>query len=72
MKLVERRYNDVKDLIIRNIGDKENLTYSGSVLATFKMQSRVTLMTDLIKQREPDIFDRFGKTTTFRVLRIKK
>jgi putative phage-type endonuclease len=72
MKLVEHRYNDVKDLIIRNIGDKENLTYSGSVLATFKMQSRVTLMTDLIKQREPDIFDRFGKTTTFRVLRIKK
>jgi len=71
LKNAEKKKDLLQDSIIKKIGDKESLTSGGSVLATFKQQSRTTLQTDLIKQQEPEIFDRFGKTTTFRMLRIK-
>jgi hypothetical protein len=71
LKNAEKKKDLLQDSVIKKIGDKESLTSGGSVLATFKQQSRTTLQTDLIKQQEPEIFDRFGKTTTFRMLRIK-
>jgi putative phage-type endonuclease len=72
LKQCEKKVDDLKDDIILKIGDKENLMYGGDVLATYKQQSRMTLQTDLIKKTEPEIFDRFGKTISFRVLRLKK
>lgn len=70
-KIAEKKKDSLKDQIIVKIGDKENLVSGGNIVATFKSQNRTTLQTDLIKKQEPDIFDRFGKTTSFRVLRIK-
>lgn len=70
-KIAEKKKDDLKDQIILKIGESESLTSGGNIIATFKSQSRTTLQTDLIKKQEPDIFDRFGKTTTFRMLRVK-
>jgi putative phage-type endonuclease len=72
LKEAEKKVDGVKEEIIKKIGDKETLLYGGEILATYKQQERTTLQTDLIKKNEPDIFDRFGKTTQFRVLRLKK
>lgn len=72
LKISEKKVDDLKDSIILKIGDKENLMYGGDILASYKQQSRTTLQTDLIKKTEPEIFDRFGKTISFRVLRLKK
>ena len=71
LKEAEKKVDGVKEEIIKKIGDKETLLYGGEILATYKQQERTTLQTDLIKKNEPDIFDRFGKTTFLQVRPIE-
>ena len=53
------------------MGDYSELTYSGQVLATWKSQKTNRVDTKALKGQEPEIYERFLKTTESRVLRIK-
>jgi putative phage-type endonuclease len=70
-KSAEELVEKIKSEIIKKINDKETLVYCGEVVATYKMQSRAGLQTDLLKKEEPDIYERYKKVSSFRVLRPK-
>jgi predicted phage-related endonuclease len=70
-KTAEEKAESIKSEIVKKINDKESLIYAGQVVATFKMQSKTTLQTDLIKKEEPDVYNRYKKETSYRVLRLK-
>lgn len=71
LKKLEDITEKLQNEIVLKIGDKENLTYSGKVLASYKMQSRTSIQTELLKKEEPEIYDRFKKTSSYRTFRIK-
>jgi putative phage-type endonuclease len=71
LKNAEDTVDKIKSDIIKKINDKETLIYAGEIIATYKMQSRTSLQTDLIKKEEPDVYERFKKVSSFRVLRPK-
>ena len=53
------------------MGNCSELTYAGQVLATWKSQKSNRLDTKALKEQEPELYNRFLKTTESRVLRIK-
>lgn len=71
LKDAEETVDKIKSEIIKKINDKETLIYGGEIVATYKMQSRASLQTDLIKKEEPDIYERYKKVSSRRVLRPK-
>jgi len=71
-KICAKKVESLEDEIKLFIGDNENIVANGEIVATWKSQTQNRIDTDLIKKTEPEIFERFKKVITFRILRLKK
>lgn len=52
--------------------ESPGIAYAGKTLATFKTQSRTGIDAKRLKAEQPDIFEQYAKTSSFRVLRLTK
>lgn len=62
---------ELEAMLKQQIGTASQIEYEGRVLATWKTQASKRLDTKALKGQEPEIYERFLKTTESRVLRIK-
>ncbi len=62
---------DLENRLKQEIGTALQIEYAGRVLATWKTQTSKQLDTKALKEQEPELYNRFLKTTESRVLRIK-
>ena len=66
-----RREEDLKNRIVAEIGDAEELTDMGQTIATWKAQTSTRIDAKALREAHPDIADAHSVTTTTRVLRLK-
>lgn len=75
IKELETREKELTDVFCRAFGNCETLAAKtdagGDILATFKAQKSTRLDSASLKKEMPDIYERFSKTTTTRVLRLR-
>ena len=62
---------ELEAMLKQQIGTASQIEYAGHVLATWKSQKSNRLDTKALKEQEPELYNRFLKTTESRVLRIK-
>ena len=62
---------ELEAMLKQQIGTASQIEYEGHVLATWKSQKTNRLDTKALKEQEPEIYERFLKTTESRVLRIR-
>ena len=70
-KGMEKEIKSLEDSLKSFLGDNENLTLAGNILATWKQQSRDGIDNRLLKEKYPEIAEEVKKVSVFRVLRIK-
>ena len=70
-KVLERSEKELKDKLIEEIKDYENLLYLGEVIATYKQEKRVSVDGKRLKVEKPDIYKEYEKISKFRTLRTK-
>jgi predicted phage-related endonuclease len=70
LKELQATEKDLSDELKTAVKDSEEARYNGLKLFTFKAQSTTTLDAKLMKELEPDIYERYKKTSEYRVLRL--
>lgn len=70
-KSIGKEVEDIENSIKEFIGESENLTYAGDILATWKQQQREIVKSKDLKAEQPDVYKKYSDITKFRVLRLK-
>jgi putative phage-type endonuclease len=66
IKLLEERINQIDAEVMAAMGDAEEATVNGRVVATWKSTSRTTINTTALKEAWPEVAAQFSKTTESR------
>lgn len=67
---LEARLKEVSSQLIAAIGPRTGLTIGGEKAATYKAQTRKSFSSTALKAAEPDVYQRYIKESTIRVLRV--
>ena len=70
-KGLEKTIEEMEEKIKEFIGEKENLVLIDKIIATWKLQSRTTIDSKKLKSEMPEIYQKFSKTSSSRVFRLK-
>lgn len=72
ISLLEEAETELKDEIIKEIKDNENLMFQGEIICSYKSQNRTTVDSKKLKAERPEIFEEYKNVSTSRILRPKK
>ena len=64
------REDEIKLKIVSTMQDAEMMISQGKILFTYKEQSSTRIDSTLLKKEEPDLFEKYSKTSSTRVFRI--
>lgn len=70
--VLEEQESELKDGLIQEIKDNENLLYAGEIIATYKQTNRTDVDGKKLKIEKPDIYEQFKKVISYRTLKPKK
>lgn len=69
-KADKAREDEIKLKIVSTMQDAEMMISQGKTLFTYKEQSSTRIDSTLLKKEEPDLFEKYSKTSSTRVFRI--
>ena len=69
-KADKAREDEIKLQIVTTMQDAEMMISQGKTICTYKEQSSTRIDSTLLKKEEPDLFEKYSKTSSTRVFRI--
>lgn len=69
-KADKAREDEIKLQIVTTMQDAEMMISQGKAICTYKEQSSTRIDSTLLKKEEPDLFEKYSKTSSTRVFRI--
>lgn len=72
MKNLKEKEQELKDALIEEVQDNEALIYNGETIITYKQQEKSSIDGEKLKAEQPEIYEKYAKTSKFRVLRPMK
>lgn len=71
MAELEESAKEIELAIKTEFGSRDTMIFGGKSVATWKSHGRKSFDVDRLRKEHPDLYEKFEKTTSYRVLRIK-